>query len=299
MNSIEKYLKWYKEQDPDNIENLNRIQMEHDEIDFIDFKKKLEKGICKYCELDFKSVNIDKICFHWLLRPIGINKKEIIKVLDHYDCIQIRSYLRWLAQSESFLRNINDLRDEQSSNMIIHETIKYKNIEWSIYCNPNDFIGHSEKRISSTPHYHLQIKIDNKIYFKYSDHHIKLSDYDLFILNMIIKHPDKFAFFPSYGVGIQTVIDNINPEDLLAQMKPSKDESKAQYNVQTFIKTKEGKTIKGDLIYQAIQESKKRNIPIAQVLKEMKLDAEVVIKINPSDNLPDMSNRSKRKRGHK
>lgn len=299
MDSIDSFLKWHKEQDPIHIENLNNSQMEQDEIDFNDFKTKLEKSICKYCDLELESFNVDKICFHWLLRPHGIRKKDIIKVLDYYDCIQIRSYVRWLAQAEGFLSNINDLRVEQSSDMIIHETITYKNIEWTIYCNPNDFVGHSENRISSVPHYHLQIKIIDNIFFKFSDHHIKFSDYDLFVLNMTIKHPDKFAFFPSYGVGVQTVFDKIHPEDLLAKMKPSEDESKAQFNVQTSISAKDGKSIKGELIYQAIEESKKRNVPIAQVLKEMKLDADVEIRIDPSDNSPDMSTRSKRKRGHK
>ena len=41
MDSINEFLKWYNEQDPSHIENLNNMIMEQDRIDFNDFELKI------------------------------------------------------------------------------------------------------------------------------------------------------------------------------------------------------------------------------------------------------------------
>ena len=71
-------------------------------------------------------------CFHWFTYPKGIRKKHFESYLKKpIGFFQLDSYFRWLANSEVFLTNINDLKDETSATSYLESTFRYKNFEWA------------------------------------------------------------------------------------------------------------------------------------------------------------------------
>jgi hypothetical protein len=81
------------------------------------------------------------------------------------------SFLRWCANQDKLLSNINDLEAEKSDKKIIYYTVKWKNIEWTFDCSPNDFKGH-EGRTVNFPHFHFQMRIDGRQFINVNDFHI-------------------------------------------------------------------------------------------------------------------------------
>lgn len=290
MQDIKDFIKWFSTQSPETIDKINTAQLKKDREDYNDFVEKLARGECKYCGKNLDYFNKKETCFHWLLRPNGVRTRNIKRLLDHYGLIRVRAYLRWLAHSERALTNINDLREEQSDHMIVHESIKYKTLKYTLHCSETDFTGH---RDSNFPHYHFQMILNGLIFFKFSQHHAKLLDTDIFELKLLLEHPDMFAVGPFFGAGIQNMFDAFKPEELLEHMEPSTDENFAPFNVQTMVVAKNGHKIPGSKIMEIYELSKKENITIAQAIRKSDLEADITTMINPSDNLPLNSQRTK------
>lgn len=103
--------------------------MEDTERDFESFKNSLEKGLCDICGKEVVYFNKQETCLHWLLKPEGVDKKDIVSVLSEFQFSRIQAYVRWIANCEAPFRNINDLVEEGKSKKLIEETIRYKNLE--------------------------------------------------------------------------------------------------------------------------------------------------------------------------
>ncbi len=289
MDDLEKFVEWFNKLDPEYVNKQNQLQIQRDLEDYRLFKQHLDNNSCYYCAKSMSSFDNSIICFHWLLRPKGVKKKDIIKVLDKYSLLQIRAYFRWLATAESFMKNINDLTLEQSKEMIVHETTKYRDFIWTLSCSKSDFNGH---RKANFPHYHLLMKQADQVYFKFSGYHAKLKENDLFQFSLMLNHPDTMSSTPAVGVSVQNAMNEVPIEMLLENMNQAKDDKKAQFRVQTFITAPKGKTISGDQIAEIIETANKKNVPIAQAIKESNLDASVNIVINPSENIPENLHRN-------
>ena len=97
-----------------------------------EFTEGLKIGKCFICGVKMDSFEEEKPCFHWFTNPKGIKKKHFDNYLKNpIGYFQLDSYFRCLANKEKPIANINDLKDETSSNSYIETTFKYKNIEWA------------------------------------------------------------------------------------------------------------------------------------------------------------------------
>jgi len=295
MNEREKKIKnFFENLSEEEIKKINKNQREATNREHKDFVDHFKKNECYICKLPLTKYDENKICYHWFLRPNGIKKDHIKKMLySGKGYLRISTYLRWVTNTEVPFRNISDLSEEMSENKIFEVTIKYKFFEWSFSCSSSDYKGHSSSQNANFPHYHFQMKINDKMFIKYSDFHPPFNQEDLFSFNAKNAYPEKFKIGYTYGEGMDFILNEQNIKKIYDLIKTSKDENKATFNVQTFIEAPEGKTISGSLIAELIEESKRTGIPISQLSK--KLDAKVTSIISPGPGVPELKKR-KRKR---
>jgi len=272
------------------IRKINKRIRKETGREFKDFKTSLRKDECYLCGLKFSSFNIDKPCIHWLLRPEGFKKKHFPSVYKKFDYFQIQAYFRWLANSEVPFRNINDLVEEKSLSKIIENTIKYKNLEWSFSSSPGDYSGHKFRFHGRFPHYHFQMKINGKIFIRYSDFHIPFIDKDLWTFKVKQGQIKGLEYTFGYGVGMQELLDNFSPEEILNLVSTTDDYSKSPLNLTTIIKANSGKTISGDEVANLIKEGKRTGIPLAKLIRKLKnVKAQTII--TPGEGVPQISGR--------
>ena len=123
---------------------------------FLDY---FRKDSCYLCGKPFKTISKENPCLHWLLRKCKFRKKDFPKITEKYDYYNISAFLRWVANTESGVRNINNLRDESSERKVFETTIKWSNVEWTLDCSKNDFEGHKGSK-TDFPHWHFQMRVD-------------------------------------------------------------------------------------------------------------------------------------------
>jgi len=291
MSDIRNFFNQFSKEE---IETINKKQIDEAERDFKILKNQLGKGICYLCSEEIDTYNLSTPCLHWLARPKNLKKKDYEHLFaSGVGYFRLNSYLRWLANTEILLSNINDLRDETSGNKKIEFTIKYKNFEWSLSCSKFDFRGH-DKTYGNFPHYHLQMKIDGNIFIKFGDFHIPFNDEDLFTFQALEEAPDKFRYVETRGAGMQAVFDGFSPEELLNFMKTTDNYENAAYRLQTIVMAQPGKTISGDNIAKLAKESRETGVPMAKLLK--KLDANIKTIISPGEGVPELKKRTPKKR---
>ena len=115
----------------EEIEKHHLLQAETNEKMFQEFKEALAKNMCFLCNGKIDDFDESNTCLHWFTYPKGIRKKHFENYLEKpLSFYRLDSYLRWLANTENPIVNINDLKDETSKTSFIETTIKYKNIEW-------------------------------------------------------------------------------------------------------------------------------------------------------------------------
>ena len=305
MNPYEKHdLKKFIESIPPEEVEKNTILQDEENLQihkkFVNYHK---RGKCSFCKHSLKSFVKNDPCFHWLLLPKGVSKNDIKTYLNNeISFFRLQSYLRWIANTDIFMANINDLQEEKPGNTLISETIKYKEIEWTLVIGNTDKDGHNNSKIGFKPHYHLQIIRNGRIYLKFNDCHIFLTDDDLFNIECMRQSDGLFQIGHSHGEGFSEIENLKNQEDLLefdSILKVVDYPQKATINRQTIITAKPGKKISGDLIIEALKESEKTKEPIGRIMARLAQEASVTTILNPSDNLPDMKTRNHRKKKNK
>jgi len=235
-------------------------------------------------------------CFHWFTYPAGIRKKQFDKYLERpIGFFQLDSYFRWLANSEKPIVNINDLKEETSSTSYLETTYKYKNIEWAFSIGHTDKDGHPNAQVGSAPHYHIQMKVDDRIFLKFNDFHIPFSDGDLFTLTLLDQTPDRVKWGHSYGQGIGILEDEENLEIIDDAMTVTDDIENAPFNRHTLIQAPEGQTISGEIIEQAFEESSRTKKPMGKILQRLLADASVTTILTAGNGVPKMTKRSGKK----
>ena len=228
---------------------------------------------------------------HWLLRPVGVDKKHLSHVFDNFDYFRIYALLCWLANVEAPMRNVNNLREEKPENKVLELTIKYKNLEWSFSSADSCFNGNHKKDglPSSKPHYRFQMKIDERIFVKYSDFQVPFTEYDLWCFS-IQRGEDEQIKYVTWRGGIQDAFDAIPPEAILEAMKATDDETKATFHMQVMLDADEGKTISGDEIADLIKERNRTGEPLAKLVKRLK-NVNVKTVIMPGPAIPEIAGR--------
>ncbi len=280
----------------EEIDRQNHLREEENKRVYKEFLAGLKIGKCSLCGGQMDSFEESKPCFHWFTYPKGIKKKHFDNYLKNtIGFFKLDSYFRWLANTEKPIVNINDLKDETSSTSYLETTYKYKNIEWSFSIGNTDKEGHPNAKVGSIPHYHIQMTVDDRIFLRFNDFHIPFSDEDLFFITLFEQAPDKVKWGHSFGHGIGILEDDDNLEIIDDAMTITDDIENAPFNRQTLIEAPKGQTISGEIIQQAIEESKRTKKPIGKILQRLLSDAKIATIITPGDGVPKMKKRSGKK----
>lgn len=248
---------------------------------------------CYLCGKDFKTVSKEEPCLHWLLRIGKFKPKDIKIIADKYSYRQISAYLRWCANEEKLIANINDMIEEIPEGKVLSSTIRWKNIEWTFDCSNNDLLGHSGKH-TNFPHYHFQMRIDGKQFINFNDYHLPFHDIDLLSFELD-KQPGIHMDYGLHGAGMQTAM-KVDPQLIIDHTSPTDEEGSA-FHMSTMVYAPEG-GISGELIHDAIEDARKSGRSIASVLHERLKNSDVTVQtvVSPSDSVPEITHRTERDR---
>jgi len=298
MDKFEKFKKVYSGLSDEYIQQKNEEDIQRSEQQYKKFKSDFQTGICCYCGLSLDAFNKDKPCHHWLLHPKGFKKKHLPALFDKYNYHQIDAYLRWVANFDTPMRNINDLKSEQSGTKIIEQTIRYKNIEWAFSSSKGDIKGHKDKSNSDFPHYHFQMMVNGKPVVSFSDYHIPFHEYDLFTFAMN-NDPDINANYRVlFGEGMDFAMENENAMEFIKQSQGTDDGSNSLYRIQSFISAKPGTTFSGDQIVELMKEAKEKNVTLSSMLHKIE-NTDVEVSVIPGDGVVEQSHRTQRRKRKK
>ena len=279
---------------PEEIDENNRQNDEEHQRQAKAFKEGYKIGICYLCNKPFKTISHDNPCLHWLLRRCKFKKKDFPKIYEKYSYGNIASFIRWSANQERLLSNINDLEDEKSDRKIISYTVKWKNIEWTFDCSKNDFSGHENTSINY-PHYHFQMRIDGRQFINFNDFHVPFTDYDVFVLQTSIEQGDWFKHsFGAIGSGMQDAV-SVSLDKILEHSSPTENVEEATYHFSTIIDASSN-PISGEEIYEMQQEAERTGKSFALIAQQrLKNRAQVQTMISPADSIPDIASRTEHK----
>lgn len=277
---------------PEQIEEGNRREHAEYERQVSEFRKAYAAGRCYLCGEPFNQMRAAHPCTYWLLRRCRFKKKDFLSIAERYDYHNIAAFLRWCANEESMLRNINDLESERSDRKVISYTVKWKNIDWTFDCTENDMLGHGTGP-SSYPHYHFQMRIDGRQFINFNEFHVPLSNRDLFILRLR-DEPKIQRSFGAAGSGMQEAVP-VDPGLVLEHTEPTTNEDEAAYHFSTMIEAAD-QPLSGDEIHAIIEEAKRTNKSFAFVAKQrLQGRARIRTVISPTDSIPDIANRTEHK----
>lgn len=276
----------------EQIEEGNRRDHAEHERQAAEFRNAYVNGRCYLCGEVFDQMRASHPCSHWLLRRGHFKKKDFLKIAERYDYHNIAAFLRWCANEESLLRNINDLESERSERKIISYTVKWKNIEWTFDCTENDMRGHGVGS-SSHSHYHFQMRVDGRQFINFNDFHVPLSERDLF--NLSLRDEPRFhQSFGAAGSGMQEAV-SVDPNLVLEHTEPTTNEDEAAYHFSTTIEAID-KPLSGDEIRDIFQEAKRINRSFAYVAKQrLQGRAHIQTVVSPADGVPDIAKRTEHK----
>ncbi|RQW82348.1 MAG: hypothetical protein EHM79_18520 [Geobacter sp.] len=188
------------------------------------------------------------------------------------------------------MKNINDLIDEHPNDYIIGFTAKYKHIQWSFSCSKTDYEGHKTTSYADFPHYHMQMQLDGQSFIRYSDFHIPFHGDDIFDIELYTKHKDTIRHDYGHGSGMQALFESTKGlECILDTSHPVENEENAAFKINTLVMAKEGETIDGNLIADAIKEAKNKNKTVSSILRDKlkNTNASISIDISPGDGVPE------------
>ena len=279
------------------LSRLNQLQHKQDMDEYLEFKEHYEKDECYLCGKPFKVISKNKPCLHWLLRRCKFKAKDFSKIYHQYDYHQISSFLRWVANQERFQGNINDLLDEKSENSLFEVTMKWKNIEWTFNCSRNDYSGHDGGN-SNYPHYHFQMRIDNKQFINFSQHHLPFSRKDLFYFDIKQQNPELIRHSLSGGAGMQDA-GEADPLAIIKHATLAENEEDATYYMQAMVIARD-KPLNVDDIQTMMAESHDTGKPVAGLADKYLGDsAEIQTIISPVGTIPDIAKRTRLRKKQK
>ncbi|HDY68298.1 MAG TPA: hypothetical protein ENH85_10965 [Candidatus Scalindua sp.] len=258
------------------------------------FKEHFSKGSCYKCGSSLKAFSSKKPCIHWFLRPKDFKKKHFKSLFGLYGYFQMEAFARWVANQDDPVTNINDLDMEKSEKKIIETTIKYKHIEWSFSCSNSDIEGHVNSQQGNFPHFHFQMRLDNKPFINYKDFHIPLKDEDIWKLAMINQTEIPIEHHFRYGEGMQSALSDDTLEFLIDNSEKAENESEATYKFNTIVTAKQGQTISGDDIADLIEESKRTGTPFAKLAHRLVANVQTIVKAG--DAVPELAKRTSTKK---
>lgn len=229
------------------------------------FSEAFAADTCYLCGKPLATFSSDHPCLHWLLKPKGFKKKHLPAVIARYSMLQTETYLRWVANSDSLARNINDFAEE-GTGKLREVTIRYKHLEWSFSCALSDLRGHGSSTHSNFPHFHFQMRIDKRPFIDYGDFHLRLHERDANSLEIALRIPETLKIkFPG-GEGMDEILQPKNFEVLISKSEKSNNPSGAGLNISSLIIADEGHTIDGSQFADLIERAKLEGVTVASLL---------------------------------
>jgi hypothetical protein len=282
-----------------SMEHFER-QREIYESEYTDFLSHYEREECYLCGKPFKTISKEQPCIHWLLRRCKFKKKDFPKIVEKYDFYNISAFLRWVANVETGVKNINNLKEESSERKLFETTIKWKNIEWTLDCSKNDFDGHKGSK-TDFPHWHFQMRVDAVQFINFNDFHIRFSKDDQ--LKIVLERDPDSGFLHSFGPGgqgMQEYMDRLanNPDEFIANVKTTSNPEEGIVHMQSIVKGPEG-GISGDKINKALKMARKTGKSLTQCFREVlgeDEDISITTIASPADSVPQIAKRTERNR---
>jgi hypothetical protein len=294
-NNVEEVKEYLASIPPEEVEKRNQEQIKENEEMFAEFKLAFSKSCCFLCGNKLDIFYPNEPCFHWFLRPTGIRKKDFQNYLsEKIGFFRLESYLRWVATTENFIKNINDLESETSKSKIREVTIKYKNIEWSLHFGKTDLEGHPNSKNADFPHFHIQMLIDGNPFIRFNDFHIPFSKYDVLDIKLMAEATDLIDFTHSQAPGMSVLEDEELLKEMDELMIASDDMESATFNTQTIASMPEGLTMSGEKMEEMFKENRETKVPLRHLMKKYFPEVNLITNIEPADGFPDKKTRNKR-----
>lgn len=269
------------------------------EKDYKNFSISFEDGQCYYCSRPLKTFSEKNSCLHWLLRPKGFKKKHFPILYEKFTFFRISSYVRWVATIGGPMKNINDIQAEHPGGKLIDFTARFKYITWSFSCGKSDYEGHKTTKSGNFPHYHMQIKLNGNIFIRYNDFHIPFHNDDLFYIELFTKHKDFAVHSYGHGAGMQELMKNKEGLQFIVDNSvPTDNFEDATSRLTTMVMAKDGETISGNIIADAMKEAKESERTFASIIQEKLSDsnADITTIVSPGDGVPESQQRTGRKK---
>ncbi|MBW8370357.1 MAG: hypothetical protein K0M66_05205 [Thiobacillus sp.] len=286
------HLKAMRPEDRDRAseESIRQAEAEHEE-----FLAAFSIGHCYLCGNPLSSFSKKTPCLHWLLKPKGFKKNDLPAVAQRFGFFQAQTYLRWVANTEGFARHINDLPEEGTGGKLIELTVRYRSLEWSFSCAESDFLGHATSQHSKHPHYHFQMRIEQRPFINFSDFHVPFKEADIVGLEAkrVAPHLVKHAF--PRGEGMAEVMNEASLDTLVSAGSTPDIESEALVHLSSMVMADEGSQIDGTELYNLFQEAKAKGVTVASLLHKLQNTSTRVV-VSPGSGVVEQAPRSGRKK---
>lgn len=280
-----------EERDRISSENVERTLAEHEK-----FIAAFQNHDCYICGKPLSSFSKKTPCLHWLLKPKGFKKNDLPAIAERFGFFPMQTYLRWVANTQAFAKNINDLADEGTGSKLIELTIRYQNLEWSFSCAPSDYEGHQTSQHAKYPHYHFQMRLDGRQFINFSDFHVPFHEADVLSLETKLRLPEMVKHKFPRGEGMSEVLNYDTVEALLARSEAADNEGEASLKIDTIVMADEGTTISGEDLYQIIQEAKAKGVTVASLMHKLK-NVKTRAFVTPGPGVVEQAPRTGRKKG--
>lgn len=296
LNKVAALVQRLEVMSPEERDRVSRENVQRTEAEYIEFLAAFEKGLCYICQHPLSSFSKKKTCLHWLLKPKGFKKNDFADIAKHFGFFQIQTYLRWVANTHAFAKNINDLSDEGTGTKLFELTIRYRNLEWAFSCAKSDYLGHQSSQHAKYPHYHFQMRIDQRPFINYSDFHVPFSEGDILSIEAkrslpyVVKHK-----FPR-GEGMSELLNDNTVEALVTGGIKADDEADAPLHLDTLVIADEGTTIRGEDLYNIIQEAQAKGVTVTSLMHKLPNTKTRVI-VTPGHGVVEQAPRTGRNKG--
>lgn len=280
-----------EERDHISDENIARTMVEHDE-----FVAAFRTDDCYICGKPLSSFSKKTPCLHWLLKPKGFKKNDLRAIAERFAFFPIQTYLRWVANTQAFAKNINDLAEEGTGSKLVELTIRYQNLEWSFSCTPSDYEGHQTSQHAKYPHYHFQMRLDERPFINFSDFHVPFHESDVLSFEAKRRLPEMVKHKFPRGEGMSEFLNEDTVEALVAHGEAADNEDEASLKLDTIVMADEGTTISGEDLYQIIQEAKANGVTVSSLMHKL-TNVRTQIVVTPGPGVVEQAPRTGRKKG--
>lgn len=274
-----------------SLENVQRTSEEHAE-----FSSAFARGHCYICDHPLSSFSKPRPCLHWFLKPKGFKKNDIPAIAERFSAFQTQTYLRWVANTEAFAKNINDLTEEGAGTKLIELTVRFRSLEWSFSCAETDYLGHQNSQHAKHPHYHLQMRLDQRPFANFSDFHLPLHEGDILSIETKRRLPNIVKHKFPHGEGMSEVLNDDTVETLVLHGVSAQNEDEASLKLDTIAMAEDGTTISGNDLYEIIQEAKAKGVTVASLMHKLK-NARTQVYVTPGPSVVKQAPRTGRKKG--